>query len=273
MKKVTQPPIKRFHETGFTTRRRLLLSPKIGGFMRFITLCTTCTLAFSGCGRLSSHVFETYSGNGTITTEQRQVGTFQGVEFEGAYEVVLTQGPTTDVRIETDNNLLEHITTTIEKGRLIVSSEGNLSPTKAIKVYITNPNFNAVNVAGSAHVRSTTPITSDKLSFDLAGSGDYDLEIHVKKLASDIAGSGSIKLTGDAASHSIDIAGSGDLLADSLRTETANVDIAGSGYAKVYVSKRLDASIAGSGNVRYHGVVTDVHSSIMGSGKVERWEY
>jgi hypothetical protein len=241
--------------------------------MRIITLCALSALSLTGCGRLYSAALQTYSGNGNISVEQRQVGTFQGVELEGAYEVVLTQGPTTDVRIETDNNLLEHITTKIEKGKLVVSSEGNLSPTKAIKVYITNPDFNAVNVAGSAHVRSTTPITSDKLSFDLAGSGDYDLEIHVKKLNSDIAGSGSIKLTGDAGSHSIDIAGSGDLVADSLRTETANVDIAGSGDAKVYVSKRLDASIAGSGSVRYRGVVTDVHSSIMGSGKVERWEY
>ena len=226
--------------------------------------------SFFGCGKLSSSVFETYTGSGTIATESRNVPAFHAVEFDGAYEVVLTQGNAQDVRIESDQNLFPHITTTVENGKLIVNSEGNLRPTKEIKVYITTPNYSLIEVDGAGHITATTPITSDNLTLDISGSGKYELDLHVKSLKTDIAGAGTIKLTGDAAHHAIDISGSGKILANDLKSDTTSVEIDGSGNTHLNVSKYLAATISGSGNVRYSGPVTDVHSNIEGSGNVER---
>ncbi|MDP4199278.1 MAG: head GIN domain-containing protein [Bacteroidota bacterium] len=237
--------------------------------MKFLSIATLL-LILSGCGRNISTVFETYTGNGTIITDQRTPGKFQSIELEGEYEVILSQGEPSGIRIEADKNLLEHITTTVKDGKLTVSSEGNLRPTKTIRLYISTPTYSAIDLAGSGEIHATTPITSDRLSLELSGSGTYDLQVKAKDLTTTISGSGSIKLAGSAESHIGEIAGSGNLIADSLYSGTSKIDVTGSGGADVNVSRRLDASIAGSGNIHYIGGVTDVHTSIAGSGTVER---
>lgn len=233
-----------------------------------ILLASTALLS-SSCNRIASAFMPSVSGDGNITTENRQTEAFKSVSFEGAYVVVLTQGPTQEIRIETDKNLLTHIATTVSNGELTVKSEDNLSPTKSITVYISNPTYNKIESAGSSKISATTPINSDDLKLDIAGSGNYTLEVHTPKLATDISGSGTMNLSGDATAQKVDIAGSGNIKAANLTSESAAIDIAGSGDAFINVSKSIKASISGSGRVKYSGTATDIHSDISGSGKVE----
>src|SRR5581483_10513469 len=105
------------------------------------TVLFLLALSFAGCAKLAALMPGTYTGNGKIATETRPAGTFEAVELEGAYDVLLTQGPQTEVRIETDSNLLAHIKTTVSNGKLVIETSGNLQPTKSIAVYITSPNY------------------------------------------------------------------------------------------------------------------------------------
>ena len=209
-------------------------------------------------------------GNGTISNTVRSLGSFHEVELDGSYDVELSQDATSSISIDADSNLLPLITTEIKGGKLTVSSDKNVNPSHRIKVIIHSPAYTSVDVEGAADVHSATPITSDQLSIALEGSGSYVMETHVKSLTSEISGSGKITLTGEASSHKCTISGSGDLLAAALPTATTNIEINGSGAAEVFVSDRLDADISGAGDVRYKGRVTEVHSNVSGSGRVER---
>jgi Putative auto-transporter adhesin, head GIN domain len=234
------------------------------------TVFLLVALPITSCGKFSSAIFAIHEGNGTITVETLHPGEFHSVDLGGAYDVTIVQGPESEVRIETDQNLLQNITATIKNGELTISSEGYLRPTKSIFITISSPNYNVVDIEGSSDVKAATPITSDDLSLDLEGSGSFNMEVHAQRLKSSIEGSGDIKLTGDTHSHSVEIDGSGDLAAGKLSTDTTKVQIDGSGDASLSVANRLDASIAGSGSVRYTGNVKDVHTNIEGSGSVDR---
>ena len=236
--------------------------------IKFLSALTL--LALLGCAKFTAFIPGTYTGNGTITTDTRNTGPFQSVELDGAYDVTITQGLTTEVKIETDQNLLSHISTTVKDGKLTVKSDGNLQPTKAVNVSITSPNFNSIESDGSSDIHGATPLVSDNLVLELDGSGSFDLGVNVKKLKSNIEGSGTMKLYGITQEHSAEIAGSGDIIADSLSSDRSKIDIEGSGDARVNVTTRLDASIAGSGGIKYRGPVTDVHTDISGSGSVGR---
>ena len=227
-------------------------------------------LPIMSCGKFSPAIFAIHEGNGKITAETLHPGEFHSVDLGGEYEVTIVQGPESEVRIETDQNLLQNITTTIKNGGLTISSEGYLRPTKSIFITITSPNYSAVDIEGSSDVKASTPITSDDLSLDLEGSGSFNMEVHAQRLKSSIEGSGDIKLTGDTHSHSVEIDGSGDLAAGKLSTDTTKIEVNGSGDATLNVASHLSASIAGSGSVRYTGDVKDVHTNIEGSGSVDR---
>jgi hypothetical protein len=227
-------------------------------------------LPVMSCMKLSSAVLAIHEGDGKITVDKRHPSEFTSVDLDGAYDVTIVQGPQSEVRIETDQNLLQNITTTVKNGKLTISSEGNLQPTKGINVTITNPSFTALDVEGSSDVKASTPITASDLSLALEGSGSFNLEVHAQHLRSQIEGSGDIKLTGDTKSHSIEIDGSGDLAASKLVTDSTKIEINGSGDASLNVASRLEASTSGSGSIRYTGDVKDVHTSIEGSGSVDR---
>lgn len=232
------------------------------------TFCLFAALSIMTLGTLSCTIFAIHEGNGNITVETRHPGEFHSVDLGSAYEVTIVQGSQSEVRIETDQNLLQNITTTIKNGELTISSEGNLRPTKSIFITITSPSYNAVDAEGASHVKAATPITSDDLSLSLDGSGTFNMEVHAQRLNSQIVGSGRIKLTGGSHSHLAGINGSGDISADQLSADTTKVEIVGSGDASLNVANRLEASITGSGRVRYRGNVKDVYRSVTGSGSV-----
>jgi hypothetical protein len=238
----------------------------------FRILCLLLALPFMSCLKLSSAILQMHEGDGKITVDTRNPGEFQKVDIDGSYDVTIIQGPQSEVRIETDQNLLSHITSTIKDGELTISSEGNLRPTKNVAITITSPNYESVIIEGSSDVKASTPITSSDLSLGLEGSGSLAAELHAQHLKTEIVGSGDMKLSGDTRPHSLEINGSGDLAAAKLLSDTAKIALTGSGDASVNVTSRLSASIAGSGSVRYLGDVKDVHSSIAGSGSVDRSE-
>jgi hypothetical protein len=48
------------------------------------------------------------SGNGTISTEQRNVTGFTGVETHGSIDIIATQG-NFNIKVEIDQNLLQYV--------------------------------------------------------------------------------------------------------------------------------------------------------------------
>jgi hypothetical protein len=51
------------------------------------------------------------TGNNQVTTENRQMNDFTGVEVAGPYKVYLTQGNAFSVRVEAEENLMDYIIT------------------------------------------------------------------------------------------------------------------------------------------------------------------
>ncbi len=61
------------------------------------------SLAFSGCSMVS--LGRQLRGSGNVTTEQREVTAFTAITVSGVGEVVITQGDTDRLTVETDDNL------------------------------------------------------------------------------------------------------------------------------------------------------------------------
>jgi len=229
------------------------------------------TISFAGCRYMGGKKID---GNGNRTTVARSVGNFDGVEVRGGIDVVLSPGNDYVLRIEADENLIPYIEVNNDGGSVEVSSrEGyNLRSKGGIKVYATAPAFERIAVSGSGDIRSTGMVKGGKgLELKIRGSGDIQLAVDAPQVATEISGSGSARLQGTTRNFDADIRGSGDVYAFELLSETANVDIAGSGNAQVFASKQLSVEIKGAGDVAYKGGGA-VNQKIMGSGNVRKVE-
>ena len=91
-------------------------------------------------------------------------------------------------------------------------------------------------------------------------SSRSDLEVGAKALEAGIYGASR--------NVAINLPGSGNVHCDSLKAKSAKVTLMGSGTVAVYASQSLDASILGSGTIRYSGNPAQVTKHISGSGTI-----
>jgi hypothetical protein len=228
-------------------------------------------------------------GNGDLTTENRIVSDFNGVELNGSFTVYVDSGEETSILVEADENLLDEIRTQVRGNNLIVETYRDrcLNSKNDITIYVTTPEIEEIVLNGSGRIYCDY-FETPKLQVDLNGSGsifidyiytnDAELELSgsgsirgtVDTYSADIQvdGSGIIRLDGSAHHADMDITGSGSILGKEFYTDNTNIEITGSGNAEVYATDLLEARVTGSGIVYYYGNPANVVKQISGSGNV-----
>ncbi|HTX92363.1 MAG TPA: head GIN domain-containing protein [Anaerolineales bacterium] len=203
---------------------------------------------------LSGCAFQMVAGSGKVVSETRNVGDFSQITLAGIGDVYVTQGATTSVRIEAEDNLIQYFDTSVKGSTLTIGLKDqymgiSLQPTRPIKFYVTSPKVDAITLAGSGNFLAGD-IQSTAFSASLLGSGDIT--------------TGSIQ----ASSVDIHLAGSGNVQLGAVTSDTLTANLAGSGNIQLASLKAtsLNGTIAGSGNFGLSGEVSDQHIEILGSG-------
>jgi hypothetical protein len=76
-------------------------------------------------------------GNGNKTSQEKNIGNFTGVSASGSMDIIVTDGQTHSLRIETDENLIDYLVVKNDNGvvRVYTKDSYNLNPKTGIKVY------------------------------------------------------------------------------------------------------------------------------------------
>ncbi|WP_343701336.1 head GIN domain-containing protein [Chitinophaga sp.] len=215
---------------------------------------------------------DSVSGSRHMAREERRPGEFSQVEVSGSMDVYITQGSAHLLSIEAEDNIVPLVETDIDGGELRIRfrRNTNIRAHKPVKVYVTTPVLEGIDLNGSGDVEVKSHFSSPgRMHFGLSGSGDLSGSFNAPIVAVDLAGSGNVELKGQTRDLRINIAGSGNCEADELLAETVDVNIAGSGNAQVHASRELKTNTLGSGDVRYKGEPS-IKSSKLGSGSVRK---
>jgi hypothetical protein len=187
-------------------------------------------------------------GSGVSKTESRAVASFSKIDLSGSGDVEVAVGPSQSVSVTTDDNILPIIETIVSGDTLSIGSEGSYNTKVGVKVNITVPALDGVSVSGSGnfHVKG---LKAGNMDVGVTGSGDVTLLGVVDQLTGQITGSGNIRTV-------------------DLTAKRVNLTVTGSGNATVLATEELDASVTGSGDVRYSGNPHKVEKNVTGSGNI-----
>lgn len=209
-------------------------------------------------------------GEGPLKTETRDISDFHAVEVAVASDVEVSVADNYFVEVQTHENLLPVLKTKVENGTLRIYFDESVSYSEGLKIRVSAPAFDRFSLGGSGTIKVITPIRSDRMELEIAGSGDIFIpQGTFNTLVTSIAGSGGIELGGTADTVKSEIAGSGDVKGKQLTTRELDASIAGSGSVTFDVAETLKVEIAGSGDVFYSGDPT-VDADVSGSGKVKK---
>jgi len=184
-------------------------------------------------------------GSGKEVTETRQVSAFDAIHQAGAMRLTVTVEGDQEVKVHGDDNLIQHIETSVSDSTLHVGTHRNLRPRCRIVIDVKAPTLREMVLAGSGDVTAT----------GIWGEGFH----------ANIAGSGDMTLGGQVDNVELKIAGSGDIDAADLKAKSVKVNLTGSGNMTVYASETANINVAGSGNVDCYGHPSQVNKNILGS--------
>jgi hypothetical protein len=222
-------------------------------------------LLLSSCDPL----YNCLDGNGRILSENRQVGSFSGVNNNTSFTVRVSRDSIYSVRVDADENLIKSIHTYTEDDVLIIENQGDrcINSAGPVLIDIHVPELNKVIQNGSGNI-SADNFTSNYMNVENSGSGYIDLKyILADEIDIHLSGSGIITISGTSAIGNYTLSGSGRINADKLKLINCIALISGSGDVSCHVTDNLEAGISGSGIVYYHGDPL-VIKNISGSGRV-----
>lgn len=228
-------------------------------------------LALTAIFLLSSCNIHTIYGSGNIITENRKTALFTGIDAGGSFEVVLKNGPQTEVVVESDDNVIGNIETKVTDGVLHIGFRRNGSFTNALfKVYVTMPDVSRIDLGGASTLTTNGLVKSTgKLEVEADGASHVDMELDAPEVALDASGASQVKLKGRTKTYTIDADGSSDVKSADLLAETVTVDVSGASTADVFASVQLKIDADGASHVNYRGEAK-VESKTGGAASVEK---
>jgi hypothetical protein len=211
-------------------------------------------------------------GSGQVETESRVVRDFQAVSFSSVGEMTIQQGETESLTIEAEDNVLREIRAQVRNGTLYIDygSDGwpRVWPTQPIRYTLTVKELAGLNLSGVGDVR-VDALETDSLQTTLSGAGSLWLEeLDADEVSCRLSGAGSINASGTATRVEANVSGLGSFKGGSLRSESAEVTLSGTGSATVWATKHLNAHISGLGSVQYYGDPS-VTQAVSGLGSVQ----
>ena len=109
--------------------------------------------------------FKGIKGSGHIVTENRPVTEdFNAVKAGNGLDVVLEQANKTSIIVEADDNLQKHISTKIENGVLVISSDCNSFMNATKKITVQMPAIASIEVGSGANLNSKNTLKSNSIS-------------------------------------------------------------------------------------------------------------
>ena len=187
----------------------------------------------------------------------RSVGAFEKIKTSGACDVVLTQGSTTEVKVQADASIEKYIKTEVENGTLVIYREKNapfqLMNNKKVTVYVTCPRLTGVETSGASDLKTESTFQADDFTIKASGASDVTLRLDAKNLTVNASGASDVRLAGRVERQQVQISGSSDYRASDLQSQTANVRASGASDAYVSVDGELSAQASGASDVHNKG--------------------
>ena len=190
-------------------------------------------------------------GSGKLLKEERNVGSFNSISTEGAFDIEVVSQKAQNVEITGDDNILPLVTTEVSNNVLHVRNLRNYSTSQPLTLRISLPDLVGINSSGAGTIE-VSGLKNDK--FDI-----------------DVNGAPTIKASGETKTLKIDANGAAKIDTHKLHAARVEIDSKGVSTVEVYAAEQLDVTVSGPSHVIYRGHAV-VNKTVNGPGSVEKKE-
>ncbi|MEO6670979.1 MAG: head GIN domain-containing protein [Ferruginibacter sp.] len=209
-------------------------------------------------------------GSGNIITQTRSTGAFRALDIKGGFEVEVKNGPTENVVVEADDNLMKYIEVKVVDNELKIRLD-HINVTDAhLKIFITAPEINSVDASGGSGIVVKDALKSaGKIIVKASSGSNIKTAIDAPEIKADASSGGQLTLSGRTRDFHASSSSGSSLSASELLSENSYVSASSGANAHVYASVSIDASASSGGNISYRGAAV-VKKSESSGGEVSK---
>ncbi|NBC83255.1 MAG: hypothetical protein GVY19_07710 [Bacteroidetes bacterium] len=192
-------------------------------------------------------------GNGITAEEIRDVDPFEKIEVSNGIHLHLHQEDTFEIKVVTDENVLQYIITEVNGDKLRVYTRKKLRRVKNLDVYVTMPVLKKLAISSGATASNSMPVTGDFINIDGSSGARSNLDIKYDEVDINVSSGAHLEIRGTALKGSLNGSSGAHLNAGQLDVENTSAGVSSGGHVNIGIVKVLSVNASSGGHVNYRG--------------------
>ncbi|KDN54314.1 GIN domain-containing protein [Flavobacterium seoulense] len=138
---------------------------------------------------------EKISGSKNVATKQKNIGNFSAIEVEDNFEISLERGEYPEIKIESDDNLMDIIDIEVNDGVLHLSTSKKVTKSKALKIKVTyTAELNSITAKNDVVIKAIQEIQNEQISIKSFDNSKLFINANTKNFTLEADGNSKIEL-------------------------------------------------------------------------------
>ena len=239
-------------------------------FCTKLLIATTVALLFASC---NENNFTGIKGNGKVQTEKRTVTEkFTKISVSRGLEVIVEQANTVSVEVEADQNLLSHITTKVENGTLVITSDVNIYSANTETVHVKMPDIDGLEATSGSNIKSNgtlkSTVTATTIKVTTTSGSEIDATLEMDAVNAESTSGSTITLSGKTLKFSASSTSGSELNAENLLANQITADATSGSSLDVHPLVTLNAKASSGASINYEGKPKNISKEETSGGSV-----
>lgn len=208
-------------------------------------------------------------GSNVVVSEDRTINSnFETIDVQQGINVYVTQGNSTSISVEADDNIIDLLVTEVKNNELKIYFEKNVYKAKAKNVFLTASTINQIKTSSGARVKSENTIQTNTLDLDSSSGSSIKIRVNADEVISETSSGSNMKIEGKTTKLSASSSSGSSINASNLKTIDAYAKASSGAQIDLNVSGELRAKASSGGDIDYEGNPTTIDKDTSSGGSV-----
>lgn len=203
-------------------------------------------------------------------SENRSVGSFNGVKVAEGIDVYLKKGDKEALRVEVTGIKTSDVLTEVSGEYLKIHMKEGRYRDRTVKVYVTFVAVNKLSASSASNIFAEGTIKTRQLSLSASSAATIDIQLEVDDLEVSASSAAELELRGKAKNVEIEASSAAEVDAYDMVAERVEVEVSSAGSAKVNAVKEIKAHASSGGSIRYKGNPERSNTNSSSGGSVKK---
>ncbi|CAM3771451.1 hypothetical protein FSS13T_25740 [Flavobacterium saliperosum S13] len=233
-----------------------------------VVIAAVVALLFASC-TMNVGSLKKVDGSRNVVTKNRNISSdFTSIKASNGLEIILEQGSTTEVKVEADDNLQEHIKTEITDGELKIYADINIRNAKSKKVFVRLAKLNSLETSSGSSVSSVNVLENTSMDFSSSSGSEIDVKVNAATVSCKSSSGSEIRISGKADKLETESSSGSTIEAQDLIVKNAVADSSSGSSINLNVSETLTAEASSGSSVSYENEPKTLNKKVSSGGSV-----